>query len=122
MTKNEELEIKKKAELEMLKLSLQAINKDKRKSIIEESFSLINQDKLNDWFSFVSNEIVPTNALKAAVSIMKEIDKGIPFKEAEINVFKSGDIDPRLYTVTVVAVTNFSKQGEEYRQNWIKER
>ena len=112
----------KKEELEMFKSSLQAVNRVERGRIIKESFNLINPDKMNDWVIFVSNEQVPTNAIKAIVSVMSGIESGIPFDDAEINVFKSGDVDPRLYTVTVVAVTNFSKQGEEYRQNWIKER
>ena len=105
------------------KEELKAIKKSKYQ-IMKEGLPLIRPEKVEEWLQYVDdncNDYYSAIIVKAVISLMKKIGKGISFAEAERQVFLDEfDLSLLMTSLTAKAVSIFSKNGEEYRKYWNK--
>ncbi|MDO5569444.1 MAG: hypothetical protein Q4G04_04980 [bacterium] len=92
-----------------------------KEKLIKQGLPLIRPETLEQWIWFVkkhTNDVYSSHILKATISMMQKIEEGVPFKDAEKQVYDeefilSGFQEER----TARALSFFSKQGVEYREH-----
>lgn len=91
-------------------------------TLMREGLTLVKAETAEDWLQFVDNN---TNdgysvfVVKATISMMKKLEEGISFEEAEQQVYNEElGLSGFMAGATANALSHFAKQGEEYRKYW----
>lgn len=109
---------------EYIKKSDEAAKKAKS-GLMKEGLLLIKPELVDDWQEFVDNNCddgYSAYVVKATVSMMKKFEEGIPFEEAEQQVYAEElGLSGFQAGCAASALSKFAKQGDEYRKYWNKQ-
>lgn len=93
--------------------------------LMKEGLTLVKPETVEEWLQFVdknSNDGYSVFVVKATISMMKKLEEGISFEEAEQQVYnKELGLSGFMAGATANALSHFAKQGEEYRKYWNKQ-
>ncbi len=93
-------------------------------TLMREGLTLVKPETAEEWLQFAdnySNDGYSVFVVKATISMMKKMEKGISFEEAEQQVYDEElELTGFLAGATANALSHFAKQGEEYRKYWNK--
>ncbi len=113
---------KKEAEEYEEKRNLEA--KKSKFTLMKEGITLVKPETVDEWLEYANNncnDYYSVGVVKAVVSMMKKFEEGIPFDEAEKQVyFKELGLTGYMVGVAAEALSHFAKNGEEYRIYWNK--
>ena len=101
----------------------EAAKKDKY-SLMREGLALVKPEVADEWLQFVDNNCndgYSAQVVRAAISMMKKLNEGMSFEDAEQKVYNEElGLTGFLATSTASTLVHFAKQGEEYRNYWNK--
>lgn len=101
----------------------EAAKKDKY-SLMREGLALVKPEVADEWLQFVDNNCndgYSAQVVRAAISMMKKLNEGMSFEDAEQKVYNEElGLTGFLATSTASTLAHFAKQGEEYRNYWNK--
>jgi hypothetical protein len=88
----------------------------------KEGLALIKPETAKDWMTFTENNCndgYSCSVVRATLGIMKKMEAGVPFEEAEQQVFNE-EFDLTGFQAGAAAsfIAHFAKQGEEFRKYW----
>lgn len=112
-----EKEKAKKAVLEAMKAVLEL--KKLKYTLMNEGLRLVKPETIEEWLQFADNNSddgYSVLLVQAVISMMKKLDAGISFEDAEQQVLL--ELDLFMVAATVKHLSHFAKQGEEYRRHW----
>lgn len=94
-------------------------------TLMKEGLTLVKPETAEEWLQFAdnnSNDGYSVFIVKAVISMMKKLDAGISFEDAEQQVY-CGELGLSGFMAgaTANALSHFAKQGEEYRKHWNKQ-
>lgn len=88
---------------------------------MKEGLTLVKPETAEEWLRFadnISNNGYSVFIVKAFISMMKKLDAGISFKDAEQQVYCDElGLSGFMAGATANALSHFAKQGEEYRKH-----
>lgn len=91
-------------------------------TLMKEGLSLVKPEMVEEWLQFVdnnSNDGYSVVVVKASISMMKKMEDGVSFEEAETQVYNEEfGLSGFLSGATANALSHFSKKGNEYRVYW----
>lgn len=94
-------------------------------TLMKEGLTLVKPEIAEEWLQFAdnnSNDGYSVFVVKAVISMMKKLDDGISFEEAEQQVYcEELGLSGFMAGATANALSHFAKQGEEYRKYWNKQ-
>ncbi len=94
-------------------------------TLMREGLTLVKPETAEEWLQFVdnnSNDGYSVFVVKATISMMKKMEEGIPFEEAEQQVYNEElGLSGFMAGTTANALSHFAKQGDEYRKHWNKQ-
>lgn len=93
-------------------------------TLMREGLTLVKPETAEEWLQFAdnnSNDGYSVFIVKATISMMKKMEEGISFEEAEQQVYDEElGLTGFMAGATANALSHFAKQGEEYRKHWNK--
>lgn len=93
-------------------------------TLMKEGLTLVKPETAEEWLQFAdnnSNDGYSVFVVKAVISMMKKLDAGISFEDAEQQVYCDElGLSGFMAGATANALSHFAKQGEEYRKHWNK--
>lgn len=94
-------------------------------TLMREGLTLVKPETAEEWLQFAdnnSNDGYSVFVVKATISMMKKMEEGIPFEEAEQQVYNEElGLSGFMAGATANALSHFAKQGDEYRKHWNKQ-
>lgn len=94
-------------------------------TLMKEGLTLVKPETAEEWLQFAdnnSNDGYSVFVVKAVISMMKKLDAGISFEDAEQQVYCDElGLSGFMAGATASALSHFAKQGEEYRKHWNKQ-
>ena len=94
-------------------------------TLMREGLTLVKPETAEEWLQFAdnnSNDGYSVFVVKATISMMKKIEEGISFEEAEQQVYDEElGLSGFMAGATANALSHFAKQGDEYRKYWNKQ-
>ena len=93
-------------------------------TLMREGLTLVKPETAEEWLQFAdnnSNDGYSVFVVKATISMMKKMEEGISFEEAEQQVYNEElGLSGFMAGATANALSHFAKQGDEYRKHWNK--
>ncbi len=94
-------------------------------TLMKEGLTLVKPETVEEWLQFAndnSNDGYSVCVVKAVISMMKKLDAGISFEEAEKQVYWDElGLSGFMAGAAANSLSHFAKQGEEYRKHWNKQ-
>lgn len=94
-------------------------------TLMKEGLTLVKPETAEEWLQFAdnnSNDGYSVCVVKAVISMMKKLDAGVSFEEAEQQVYCDElGLSGFMSGGAASALSHFAKQGEEYRKHWNKQ-
>lgn len=124
---NQEIEEQEKNKKEWQEWQEQQDKKAKKDkySLMREGLTLVKPETVDEWLEFVDNNCndgYSSQVVRAAISMMKKLNEGMSFEEAEHKVYNEElGLTGFLSTSTASTLAHFAKQSEEYRKYWNKQ-
>lgn len=119
----EEIEKQEKEYNDFIEKSNIQAKEDKYKLMIE-GLELIKPETKEEWIKYVdanTNDGYSACVVRAVISMMKKFEEGIPFEEAEKQVYNEEyGLSGFMEGAAARALSYFSKKGREYRLYWNK--
>lgn len=119
--KEKEQEERKRTE-EKEKMDAEA--KEMKYSLMREGLKLVRPEMADEWLKFVDincNDAYSAAIVKATISMMKKMKKGMPFDKAEEQVYgEELGLTGFMMGATANTLIRFAKQGDEYGRYWNK--
>lgn len=92
--------------------------------LMKEGLLLVKPETAEDWLEFANNNCndgYSVFIVKATISMMKKLEAGVSFEEAENQVYSEElGLSGYMASATASALSHFAKNGEEYRKHWNK--
>ncbi|MCI9434360.1 MAG: hypothetical protein HFI86_03660 [Bacilli bacterium] len=93
--------------------------------LMREGISLVKPETIEEWLNFVdinTNDGYSACIVKAVISMIKKLDEGISFEEAEHKVYTEElGLTGFMAGAATSALSHFAKNGDEYRKEWNKQ-
>lgn len=94
-------------------------------TLMKEGLTLVKPETAEEWLQFAdnnSNDGYSVFVVKATISMMKKFEEGIPFEQAEQQVYNEElGLSGFMAGATANALSHFAKKGDEYRVHWNKQ-
>ena len=94
-------------------------------SLMKEGLTLVKPETAEEWLQFAANnrnDGYSVFVVKAVISMMKKLDAGVSFEDAEQQVYCDElGLSGFMAGGAASALSHFAKQGEEYRKHWNKQ-
>lgn len=98
--------------------------KEMKYSLMREGLKLVRPEMADEWLKFVDincNDAYSAAIVKATISMMKKMKKGMPFDKAEEQVYgEELGLTGFMMGATANTLIRFAKQGDEYGRYWNK--